>query len=94
MNKTATFLAAVALAAGGLTASNLVAPEPAAAASCSVSNLGWWSVKNVTCKSARHLSVLSNGVTKYGAWVGKGGTSKQSACWAGATKYGFEVKYA
>lgn len=84
----ATAFSAMALIAGGLTVS---ATGPAQAASCTVSNLGWWSVKNDTCSSARHFNIVSNTTYKYAPWVGKNRTSSQSVCWAYATHYGFQA---
>lgn len=86
-------VAAVALSTGAFSGvGSVVTAAPASAASCSVTNLGWWSVKNSTCSSARHFNVIKGTSYKYAVWVGKGGTSSQTACWSNATTYGFDVK--
>lgn len=87
-------LAAVALTTGAFSGvGSVVTAAPAeAAASCTVTNLGWWSVKNSTCSSARHISVVKSTTYKYASWVGKGSTSSQTVCWAGATSYGAGIK--
>ncbi|WP_156382819.1 hypothetical protein [Sanguibacter sp. Leaf3] len=86
-------VAAVALSTGALSGiGSVITAAPASAASCTVTHLGWWSVKNSTCSSARHFNVIKGTSYKYAVWVGKGGTSSQTACWSNATTYGFDVK--
>ena len=80
-------LAALALAFGGLTLS-----APDAEASCKIANLGWWSVKNVSCSQARHYNLIKGGVYKYAPWAGKGKVSSQGVCWANAVRYGAIVR--
>lgn len=77
-------LATVAALGLGL---SLVAAAPAQAA-CSWSS-GMWSAKDISCSSIRHISYGSS--THYAPWVGRGATSWQSVCWAGATTYGVQV---
>lgn len=86
------FAGATALAITALTGVQVVSPAPAAAASCSTSVPGWWSVTNKTCKLARHFNIVGS-VTKTAPWVGKTLTSYQPVCWAGASRYGVEVKF-
>lgn len=84
-------LAAVALTTGAFSGvGSVVTAAPAeAAASCTVTNLGWWSVKNSTCSSARHFNHMTNKTRTYAGWVGKGKTSSQLSCWSTAVGYGF-----
>jgi len=73
-------------------ASTVTADAPAEAASCAVSNLGWWSVKNVSCTKARHYNTISGTTTKkFAPWATAGNVSDQAVCWANATGYGVEV---
>lgn len=86
-------VAAVALSTGALSGiGSVVTAAPASAASCTVTNLGWWSVKNSTCSSARHFNDMKNGTRTYASWVGKGKTSSQVSCWSTAVGYGFGFK--
>jgi hypothetical protein len=76
---------------GGVAVDAASAPE-AKAAAC-YGSVSTWKGKNVSCaKQARHWDSIKNAPSKYGAWVGKGAWSSQSACWANVTSYGMTVK--
>ncbi|RLP77313.1 hypothetical protein D9V32_02355 [Mycetocola tolaasinivorans] len=61
MRKLATILVGAALSATTLVGIQISQPAPAEAASCRISNLGWWSVKNDTCRTVMHRSITTTG---------------------------------
>lgn len=86
MKRIATMIAGAALAATALVGVQMSQPAPAQAASCRYSQLGWWSVKNDSCKSVQHVSLTASGF-KYGGKAATGKKSVQSACWVDAYNY-------
>jgi len=89
--KLAALAGATALAVTGMTGVQVASAPPAAAASCTTSGLGWWSVYNQSCSSARHFNRV-DGVRKNAPWAAKKSTSRQPVCWANATSFGVELK--
>lgn len=75
--------------AGGLVTDVATAPEAKAACYGSVTVMKG---KNNTCSSARHWNAIKNAPSKYGAWVGKGGWSKQTLCWANVVSHGMTAR--
>lgn len=82
--------AAIVVLAGGTIAAD-VATAPDAQAAC-YGSVSLYKGKNNSCSKARHWNAIRNSTSKYGSWVGRGGWSSQSQCWADVVSYGMTAK--
>lgn len=76
--------------AGGVALDSATAPDANAACYGSVTLMKG---KNNSCSNgARHWNAIKNAPSKYGLWVSRGGTSKQTLCWANVVSYGMTAR--
>lgn len=79
---------AVSIASVGFVGVAAASAAPAQAqASCSLTNTGMWGLKNVSCPTIRHITVIKGGTFKYAPWAKKGQWSLQKMCWPNAVRW-------